>query len=265
MSNEFDVIFHWGELHSWLGSDWKKHFSKDTEEITMPKGASMSQEAYRAAIFGEYGERPIHTALTRRGYARSGVRIGVMGFSQTCIGATVLLMSKDGGMVDFAFANDGIHRGVEIWSQFGSLAAYGATDNTNITPTERMCVITHSQTARPGPNIPSTSETAAEIAKRVMSSPVPTNYVPIPELIDAPHDPVSVKCSYSNEVVVYNKVPGSYATNVGNFYVFGYENMGKTCTDHIYQSKVIGPRVLKHLLIPRWNNNDRNSGSCVVT
>jgi len=67
MSNEFDVIFHWGELHSWLGSDWKKHFSKDTEEITMPKGASMSQEAYRAAIFGEYGERPIHTALTRRG------------------------------------------------------------------------------------------------------------------------------------------------------------------------------------------------------
>lgn len=269
MSNEFDVIFHFGDLHAWLGQNWKSYFTHPTEEITLPKGASKSFSVYADAIRSKWGDRPIYNALTQRGWARKGVRIGVMGFSETCIGAAVLLASADGGVIDFAFACDGIHANEHIWYNFGKKAAYGEVTNPNCPPTERCLVITHSQTASPGKDkqgnpIPTTTQTADTIAKAVMANPVPTRFVPIPELKDAPHEPISCRCSYSNEVVQYTRIPGWYNTNVGNFYVFGYNNIGKTCTDHIYQSKVIAPRVLQHILIPRWNNNPRPSGECVV-
>lgn len=265
MSGEYDVIFHWGELHLWLGKDWKNFFSRDTEEITMPRGASRNFAAYKAAITAKYGNRPIHQALTNKGWSRSGIRIAVVGFSETCIGAAVLLGSPDGGSIDFIYANDGIHGSLPLWKQYASLAAFGTSDNSNLAPTERSLVITHSHTASPGKNIPSTAESAHTIATSVMASPVPTKFVDIPELKDTAHDPpVRVKCSWSKEVVNYDKVPGMYTTNVGNLWIFGYTNVGKTCTDHIYQSKVIGPRVLKHILAPRWNDNPRSSGSCVV-
>lgn len=266
-NKDYDIIFHWGELHKWLGKDWRKAFSKDTEEITMPMGASMSFEAYKQAIYAKYGEHPIHSALKQKGLLRSGVRIAVMGFSQTCIGATVLLASKDGGAIDFLYADDGIHREDKLhyFIDFGKMAAYGTSNNVNVPPTDRMFVITHSATPPPKGH-PSTTETAAIIAKGVLDLPVPAEYVDIPDLTSAVHDPpVHVKCGWGTEQVDYKKVPGIYATKVGGFMVFGYENLSKTgCTDHIYQSKVIGPRVLRHLLIPRWNNNPRVGGSCTV-
>lgn len=265
MSGEYDVIFHWGELYTWLGKDWKKVFSKDTAEITMPRGSSRNFAAYKAAITSQWGARPIHKALTARGYARQGVRIGVLGFSETCIGAAVLLASLDGGVIDFVYANDGIHGSLDVWTAYAKQAAFGKVDNPNVPPTERCLVITHSQTPSPGKTIPSTTESAAIIAQEVMKEPVASEFVPIPDLKDAKHDPVKVRCSWSKEEVVYDKIPGQYATKVGNLYIFGYDNKGKTCTDHIYQTKVIGPRVLQHILVPRWNNNPRATGSCVVS
>lgn len=264
MSDEFDVIFHWGELHSWLGDDWQKYFTKPTRDITLPRGASRSTKAYKSAIEAAYTDRPIHHALTQRGWARQGVRVGVLGFSETCMGAAVLLGGKDGGSIDFAFANDGIHSNLDVWTQYARMAAFGYLDNANAPPTERCLVITHSQTPGP-PNLPSTSETAAQIAKTLAVEPFYTKFVPIPELKDAEHEPIKCRCSYSDETVTYTQVPGLYNTHVGNLYILGYENQGKTCTDHVYQSKVIGPRVLEHILAPRWNDNDRNSGTCVVT
>lgn len=287
--SEYDVIFHWGELHAWLGSDWRKAFSKDTQEITMPMGASMSFEAYAKTIDAAYGTNPntgkhnrhyIHNALIKRGLARSGIRVGVIGFSQTCIGAAVLLASPDGGAIDFVFANDGIHRtelpvhsadgsvsNKPVWAEYGKMAAFGHTSNTNTIPTERMLVISHSATPAPGKNIPSTTETASTIAKMVLQDhPIPAEFVDIPDLKDTEHDPpIRIKCGWGTEVNEYDRVPGLYTTKVGGFMVFGYSNKpGTGCTDHIYQSKVIGPRVMQHVIVPRWNQNPRGSGSCVV-
>lgn len=264
MSAQYDVIFHWGELHTWFGKQWKQRFAKSTAEITLPRGASRNFNAYKAAITGAFGQRPIHEALTRRGFSRQGIRIGVLGFSETCIGAAVLLASPDAGAIDFVFANDGIHGSLPVWTAYAKAAAFGQFNNPNAPPTERCLVITHSQTPSPGKGIPSTQESAAQIAQDVLNTYGYTEYVDIPQLKDAKHSPVKVRCSWSNETVEYDQIPGDYTTKIGNFYVFGYKNQGKTCTDHIYQSKVIGPRVLEHILVPRWNNNPRKTGSCVV-
>lgn len=265
MGEQYDVIFHWGELHTWMGKNWKSHFTKDTAEVTMPRGAGRNFAAYKSAITNAFGRRPIHAALTKLGLPRQGIRIGVLGFSETCIGAAVLLSSPDGGAIDFVFANDGIHGSLPAWTAYAKAAAFGKVDNPNVVPTERCLVITHSQTPSPGQGIPSTQESASIIAKEVTETYGFSEFVPIDELKNAPHEPVTVKCSWSGETVVYNEIPGAYATKIGNLYIFGYENQGKTCTDHIYQSKVIGPRVVKHIVAPRWNNNDRSYGTCVVT
>lgn len=260
----YDVIFHWGELTSWLGEDWKKYFSKDTVDVLLPRGSGRNFGPYKQAITAQFGARPIHNALTKRGLPRQGGRVGVIGFSETCIGAAVLLRSPDGGVIDFIYANDGIHGSVPYWTEYAKQAAFGHVTNLNSPPTERCLVITHSQTPSPGKGIPSTSESAEIIAKAVQAEPVYTEFVDIPELKDAPHEPVDCYCSWSKERVTYDKIPGLYNTKIGNLYIFGYENQGKTCTDHIYQSKVIGPRVMKHIIAPRWNENDRDTGSCVV-
>lgn len=261
---KFDVIFHFGELTQWLGQDWKTLFRYETRDILLPKGNVKSFESYKAAIRGKYNtDNIISAAIKSQGWDASGIRVGVIGFSETCIGAAVLLESKEGGALDFVFTCDGIHR---IWPShkaFAKLAAFGTSGNPNIPPTKHCMVITHSETPS-GSSAPSTKETAAEIAKYVMAQPVFTEFVDIPELKNAKHDPVSTTCSYSKEKHTYTQVPGDYATKVGELYILGYKNMARSCNDHIYQAKVIAPLVMKHIVVPRWKNNPRTGGTCLV-
>lgn len=263
-----DLILHFGELHSWLGKSWKDNFTHDTEELTLPMGASMSFDAYskalQAALPGTDSKgrwRPVYNALKRKGIDLVGARVGIMGFSQTCIGVRVLLASADAGVIDFAFANDGIHTGVDVFVRYAELAAYGTTPNSNAPPTERLLVVSHSQTAKPPAAQYSTTESAGEIARQVVTGPVAQDPVDIPDLIDAKHEPPLQIAG-----VTYASVPGWYQFKLGNLYLLGYRNLSKPggTSDHIYQSKVIGPRALKHIVAPRWNENEPNSGTCVV-
>jgi hypothetical protein len=265
-----DIIIHWGELQSWLGQAWAKNFTHDTVDMTFPRGTDRNYKPYYDAIRSTYPYtekvngvtvwRPIKDALKRRGIEPGGARVGIIGFSETCIGVRVLLSSADAGIIDFIYPNDGIHAGVETFATFAKLAAFGVPSNSPIPPTGRLMVVTHSQTAAP-PGVYSTTQSTGMLINAVSEFPVAAESIDIPELTMAQHSQ-AIKIAG----VTYNSVPAWYQFKVGNFYALGYKNLSKPggTSDHIYQSKVIGPRVMRNIIIPRWNDNEPGSGSCVV-
>jgi hypothetical protein len=264
-----DLILHWGELPAWLGQNWKNEFSHTTVDFNLPKGSTRSFDTYsatiKAALPGTDSKgrwRPILNVIKQRGLDPDGVRVGVIGFSETCIGVRVLLASADSGLIDFVFANDGIHAGVDVFARFATLSARGVPSDSNIPQGERLFVVSHSQTAKPPAAEFSTAESAAELIKAVTKDfPYFQESVDIPELTGNIHSPPMTIAG-----VTYDSVPAWYQFHTGNMYVLGYKNLSKPggTSDHIYQSKVIGPRVMRKIVIPRWNDNDPNSGSCVI-
>ncbi|MFA5053108.1 MAG: hypothetical protein WC565_03555 [Parcubacteria group bacterium] len=266
-----DIILHFGELHSWFGQNWRASFGPDTAEITMPRGASRSFDAYSKAINGAYGDRPIKRALKNRGWDKPGNRVAVLGFSETCIGVAVLLSGPDGGAPDFVLACDGIHLMHPAWKRYARLAALGGSGNPNIPPTEHCLVVTSSETPKPPKASLTTEQASLEILDHVMQSPVYLDPVTISALVDADHAPIPTSCYQEINGVkkligkyTYTKIPGKFQYKVGGLWLLGYRNMEKTCTDHIYQSKVIAPRVLDNILIPRWAGKEVGGSGCVI-
>jgi hypothetical protein len=265
---KLDIIFHFGELNMWLGQNWKSNFKHDIVDVVLPKGTEMKYDSYRQAILSRYTERPINHIINTRGYDGSGVRIGVVGFSQTCIGANVLLNTPDGGAIDFVYACDGIHLVSKKHIDYAKMCAFGYGDtNQNITKTNRQFIITYSDTPRPG-NALTTGEAAKLIIDEVLKeSPDGLNDVSKynPNLMEAEHNPpIDTRCGYPpNTRQSYDRIPGDYYFNIGGFLVMGYKRV-RVCNDHIYQSKVIAPLVMREMIIPRWNA-PKTGGSCTIT
>lgn len=260
-----DVILFWshGGVPNSIRDRAAELFPYPIEFVTMPAPPvnAKGHPDWNRAI-ADLGPRPVNEVLKRAGVKAQ--RIAVLGFSASCTPQRLLLDSADGGYIDTAIAIDGIHAGVDVWTDFASMAAFGSEEavRRGCQPGGRMLVITHSQVK---PTYTSTTETAAQIVDGVFGAPVSEEDEPAPkELTSLLGDPVEIGCSWHDKRYVYDEMPFWYQLNKGGFHVLGYENLDPTgCTDHIFQSKVVLPRVLEYMLAPRWQSPPP-SGTCVV-
>ncbi len=256
-----DVIVSWA--HGGVPKDIRKRaeqiFAYPVKFVEIPNPTS-----WNSALSG-LGARPLNKILKDRGIEAS--RVALLGFSASCTAVRLVLDSADGGYVDSAIAIDGIHAGTDIWADFARLAAFGGAEQIGCQPGRRSCVITHSQVQPP---YTSTTQTAQEIVEDVFGgavleededvSPMLTQTLQLPVPVS-----VSRNCAGTAKVVTYDQIPFWYQVNKGGLHVLGYENIDPTgCADHIFQAKVILPRVIEHLLAPRWSSPPP-TGTCMVS
>lgn len=256
-----DVIVSWA--HGGVPKDIKDRASEifkypiEFVELSNPS-------SWNKALAG-LGQRPLNKLLKDRGIEAS--RIALLGFSASCTAVRLVLDSADGGYVDAAIAIDGIHAGVDIWADFAHLAAFGGAAEMGIQPGKRACIITHSQVQPP---YTSTTETAEQIIEKVFGGSVTHEdeaaSLMLTKYLDPTQVHVSKQCAGQDKVVTYDSgMPFWYQVNKGGLHVLGYENHDPTgCADHILQAKVILPRVLEHMLAPRWANPPP-TGTCMVS
>ena len=266
-----DVIVYWA--HGGVPTDIRERsdniFKYPIEFVQFPNppvkvrtksdGTKESYVAWNSAM-ETLGPRPINKVLKDAGVRAQ--RIAILGFSASCTAQRLVLDSADGGYVDSAIAIDGIHAGVDVWTDFASLAADGGAIERGCQPGERMCTITHSQVE---PSYTSTTETAEQIVNGVFGGAVTKEGPPVSKMLTSwLSDPVDIGCKWHSNRYTYDKMPFWYQVNKAGLHVLGYENLDPTgCTDHIFQAKVVLPRVLEYILAPRWHEAPP-SGTCVV-
>lgn len=251
-----DVYLAW--WHGPVPDEIAHSFTRPTRVINMPNppGNIFSGVGWRAYLTQELGMRPVQGLMNK--YKVDAARVGLLGFSASCMGVSFFLGSADGQLIDTAVAIDGIHAKPPVaWVPFASAAAHGQTGARS---GGRCCVITHTQIARPSAGTYATHESAAEILGQVFRGTVPdpsAGAVP-PELWKQPHvPPIEIQGH------AFEEMPNRYAIVQNGLYVLGFE--GTHTWDHIYQAKVVLPAVLRSIVVPRWNREDPDAGVCVVT
>jgi len=276
---EADVFIYWG--HSGFPESVRKQFTRPTEFILMPTPPSVKgQNKYTAQLYSYGWPHPIRNIVSRAKPGLTPLRVGLLGFSESCQGVRAFLSSADAAYIDTVVAIDGIHTtfngtpnkdrdnwslsGIAPWIEYARIAASLSIDPGEGLPLgRRHCIITHSSIKPP---FVSTTETASAILSALFGDLAPSD--PVPDgIIDVVHNPpIQLHGNSINgySVTQYVVSPNRYFAHQNGLYVFGYNNIDPTgINDHIYQAQVVLPNVLEKIVVPNWNSVDPKSGLCM--
>jgi len=277
---EADVFIYWG--HSGFPDSVKKQFTRPTEFILMPtpEPASKGRNKYTEQLYKYGWPHPVKGVIQRLRPGLKPLRVGILGFSESCQGVRAFLTSADAAYIDTAVAIDGIHTtfngkankdrsnwslaGIASWIEYARIAASLTVDPGEGLPIgRRHCIITHSSIKPP---FVSTTETAMTLLYALFGELAPSDPVPDGILGVSHNPPIDLHGNSINNYAetIYTISPNKYFAHQKGLYIFGYDNVDPTgINDHIYQAQVVLPAVLENIVVPNWNNIDPKSGLCV--
>ena len=273
-----DLLIDFNYAQSWVGNgdeNWQKAFERGVayEPINVasrPDNVFPGMNDYRAHLRKWCGgESDFIPFLLRKHNLNENARVGIMGYSNSCIGVACFLETKSAGAIDFVFANDGIHSFMGPWKEFAVLAADNFSPNMNIRRSQRCLVVVSTDTPTAN-GVLKTRQTLDRMAEAVQESiygegfqgPYSWEECNIPGLNPGdPHAPVTVHYKTTGTNLTYSHVPSGMSFKKGGLYAFRYERVS-VGHDHAYAAAYLGKQVAQKILVPRWNRYDRFSGPC---
>lgn len=278
MAEAADVIVCWN--HGPVPNEVRGAFERPTRILNLGSPAK-----FRDQVRSLGWPFPLKNALANRLPDVRPLRVGLLGFSASCMGVSEFLRSKDAGLFDSVVCIDGIHpstdrseliRGAFLgpFISFGRIAAFGPALDSSIPRGSKLLAISNSQANGP-PGYEATRVASEEIVAGVLSAmPYVTSDAPSGLFSPAKRHPwvnPEGQATWGDggsthwKESRFDRPTLDWYVRVDNFLVASYtKNDPTSIGDHRYQAAVVLPSMLEYFVAPRWNALDPADGTCTL-